>query len=284
MAATTETAPPAFEEARFRCCDTAWSIGVAAPDSQARLAAARQEAFRLEARLNAFDDRSAVSLLNRKGEVRDPTVAAVVRRALAFRDRTGGAFDIAQGRLEHHVKAYIRGQAQEFAPRLGRNRIELDGDVVRATAPVDLNGIAKGWMADRVWETLTGSGAVAGFVDAGGDISHPQGRVAIDAPGGGTVAVLDTAWNVATSGTSNRRRGTVSHLYDPRTGHAGASQQQVTVLSAADACEADVLATVLCVLPPEQALGLASAWGGVEALFIRNGEVWWTGGFESHVA
>lgn len=280
VTATTTDVPSAIRT--FRCCDTGWSVGALGPQAAVVARAAEGEALRLESILNAFDERSAVARLNREGNVTHPVVAAVVRRGLEMRKRTEGAFDITQGALEQEVKAYIRGQAALVQPRLRPNDVKVAGDTVTATAPVDLNGIAKGWMADQVLAGMRTSGH-DGFVDAGGDIANPLHPVAIDAPGGGTIAVLDTRWNVATSGTSNRRRGAIDHLYDPRTGRVGGVQQQVTVLSRRDCCEADVLGTVLCILPPEQALGLAESWDGVEALFVRDGQVWWTRGFESHV-
>lgn len=266
----------------FPCCDTQWTIAVSVGDPSA-VQAAVAEVFRLEGVLNAFSPGSKVAYLNRTGEVTDADVADVVRAGLRMRQRTGGVFDITQGRLEHAVKRYIRGQAATVAPSFGPNDVTVDGDTVRATAPVDLNGIAKGWMVDRALDTLHRAGA-DGFVDGGGDIAHPTGPVAIEGPTGGTVAILDTRWNIATSGNSRRRRGAIDHLYDPRNGRVGASQAQVTVVSEASCAEADALATVLCVLPPRQALETATRWPGAEALFIRGGEVWWTPGFEDHVA
>lgn len=277
--------PEPLQTATFRCCDTEWTIGTTGLQAGSRVQAAQSEALRLESILNAFDPQSAVSDLNRAGHVTNPVVAAVVERALDIRRRTRGVFDIAQGDLEKAIKSYIRGDAESVSPSRVDNLVTVDGDFVTAAGRVDLNGIAKGWIVDRVYETLRGDGdaSVEAFVDGGGDIAHPIGPIAIDAPGGGTVAVLDTRWNVATSGNSRRRRGDVDHLYDPRTGRVGSIQQQVTVLSQLDCTEADALATVLCVLPPLEATALAESWIGVEALFVRNGQVWWTRGFESHI-
>lgn len=273
---------PPLRTATFRCCDTQWELGATGSKAANCIEAARRHALHLESILNAFDERSAVSHLNRTGSVTDPVVAAVVRRALQMRERTQGAFDLTQGGLEASVKAYIRGASQTIPFGRSENRVEVDGDTVTATARIDLNGIAKGWMVDRVWEEARGQDGQA-FVDGGGDIAHPLRPIAIDAPHGGTIAVLDTDWNVATSGNARRRRGGVDHLYDPRTGRVGATQQQVTVLSRLDCTEADALATVLCVLPPLGATALAESWDGVEALFVRNDHVWWTRGFEAHV-
>ncbi|MHB1260835.1 MAG: FAD:protein FMN transferase [Thermoplasmatota archaeon] len=266
----------------FRCCDTGWTLHAVGPEPDAALAAGQSEALRLERILNAFDPASAVSRLNREGAVQSPVVAAVVGRALELSDRTLGAFDFRQGRLEHAVKAHLRAGGPTVFPSPLANQVEVHGDEVRARAPLDLNGIAKGWMADRVRERMVEAGARSAFVDAGGDLTPPPGPVAVEAPSGGLLAVLRTTWSIATSGSANRRRGAIDHIYDPRSGHVGARHEQVTVLSSRDTAEADALATTLCSLPREDAWRLAERWDGVEALFVHRGKVWWTRGFLDH--
>lgn len=267
----------------FRCCDTEWVVAAAGESAPSDLLVAQSEALRLESILNSFDPKSAVAELNRTGTVVDATVAEVARLGLDMKARTHGVFDIAQGNLEQRIKAFIGQRGAKPAPVTEENVVRIQGDKVVANGPVDLNGIAKGWMADQVAQKLHEHG-VRGFVNAGGDIARPQGLVHIDGPYGGTIATLQTTWNVATSGTSRRRRDEVTHLYDPRTGQIGAPHDQVTVLSRTSCAEADALGTVLSVLPTWEALALAESWPGVEALFVRNGYTWWTRGFEAHVA
>ncbi len=278
---TKTTDHPAPSSLAFRCCDTSWTLQASGPGAEAALAAGQGEARRLERILNAFDPESAVSRLNRDGVVEDAVVVEVVRRGLEVAERTGGAFDIRQGRLERAVKAHLRGGDAAF-PAPAANHVEVEGDRVRVDGPIDLNGIAKGWMADRVREAMEPHGVTA-FVDAGGDLTPPPGPVAVESPGGGLLAVLETGWSVATSGNQNRRRGTVDHIYDPRTGHVGCRHEQVTVLSERDTAEADALATTLCSLPRADAWRLARSWDGLEALFVHEGKVWWTWGFLRHV-
>lgn len=262
----------------FRCCDSDWTLGAA---DQEALGRGRALALAMEKRLNAFDPGSSVSQLNREGRTADALVAAVVRRALEMRHRTGGAFDIGHGRLEHAIKGYIRGGPKPDMAAPAAALVVVDGDHVQADAPVDLNGIAKGFMADRVWESLAAAGPA--FVDAGGDIAHPLLPIDIEDPRGGVVATLDTTWNVATSGNARRRRGDIDHIYDPRDGHVGARHDQVTVLSRRDCAEADALATTLAAVPSDEALALCARLPDVQAMFLRGRQVWWTPGFEAHV-
>jgi thiamine biosynthesis lipoprotein len=130
-------------------------------------------------------------------------------------------------------------------------------------AGIDLGGIAKGWMADRLCETL-GPNALANI---GGDISA-TGEGA--APGGwpvglAGVTVLLRDRGAATS--SVRRRswgGDNHHLIDPRTGlpaHTGL--EEVSVI-ATNGVEAEVVAKTALLVGPELApaycAGHALAW------------------------
>lgn len=261
----------------FACCDTTWRIRALGADAESDARRAQATVQALARRLNAFDPASAVARLNREGEVRDEHVARLVRRADAYRARTRGAFDVARGALEHAIKRHIR-EGGSFEPASARASVTVSRDVVRASAPLDLNGIAKGYIVDAARAQLRD-----GFVDGGGDIATPTGPVAIDAPDGSVMGYLDTRWNVATSGGSKRKRGAVDHLYDPRSGRVGARHEQVTVVARRDCVEADVLATTLTILPLDEGLDLVASWDGVEALWLAHGQRVASEGFANHV-
>jgi len=267
----------------FRCCDTSWRVRARGPRAKEGVEAARATALALERRLNAFDASSAVAQLHREGSVEDAHVAAILARAEEYRVRTGGVFDVARGELEHAVKAHIR-DGTPLVPAPTRATWRVEGSRVFASAPLDLNGIAKGYIVDQAHAALLATGA-DGFVDGGGDIARPDGPVGIESPTdpGKLLGVIDTSWNVATSGRARRRRGAVDHLYDPRTGRVGARHDQVTVLARRDCTEADVLATTLAVMPLDEGYRLATEWAGVEALWVKDGRMHATPGFERHV-
>lgn len=269
----------------FSCCDTRWLIHARGPDADAGVRRGESLARAFEARLSSFDERSAVSQLNREGRVEDPHVAALVARAQEYRARTGGVFDIAHGRWERAIKDVIRGQGETLPPTLPpRATYAVRASRVTASGPLDLNGLAKGYIVDRVQQALAANGLDA-LVDGGGDIAHPIGPVGIASPVGGDLilGVLDTDWSIATSGTSRRTRGHVTHLYDARDGTVGASHEQVTVVARRDCMEADALATTLAVLPLREGLPLVEAWDGAEALWVHRGRMYASSGFEEHV-
>jgi FAD:protein FMN transferase len=111
---------------------------------------------------------------------------------------------------------------------------------------VDLGGLAKGWMADRLVERL-GDNALA---DLGGDLAaRGGGPIGEGWPigfGGESVALHDGA--AATSGTCRRRWGAVHHLIDPRTGRPAETDLDEVQVIARTGVEAEVLAKTALLL------------------------------------
>lgn len=270
----------------FRCCDTDFVVHVAGYRAEAAAGRAIRRARTLERELNAFDPESAVARLNRAGRVENEHVARLVRRGLEYHDRTGGVFDVGHGLVEHDLKAYIRGDRESPPEAFDAGSVRVDGDRVTVTgANVDLNGLAKGYVVDRATTALSGPGR-AGFVSGGGDLTPPTGPVAIESPYGDArpLGILETDWNVATSGGYRRRRDGVDHVYDPTSGTLGSRHETVTVVAKRDCMEADALATTVAALPLSDALELATEWPGLEAFVVHGGVFHSTEGFDDHVA
>jgi thiamine biosynthesis lipoprotein len=130
-----------------------------------------------------------------------------------------------------------------------------------------LNGIAQGYITDRVLERLRAGGLESCLVDMG-EIrtlgARPDGHpwsVAIEGADGETslsMPVLNKA--VATSGAYGFRfdaHGVTNHLFDPRTGECAAPARTVTVVSDL-AMTADALATAFTLMR-DDAVGSALA-------------------------
>jgi thiamine biosynthesis lipoprotein len=269
----------------FECCDTVFTVEVRGPGAGRACDRARTRARSLEATLDAFDGASAVTRLNEAGRVENKHVARVVRRALDINGRTGGVFDVRRGQFEHALKAFLCGE-RETRPDFEdiEATVSVAGDTVETTAPLDLNGLAKGYIVDNVYETASGVARLA-FVSGGGDMTPPPGVVGIESPWGDDhLAYLDTDWAVATSGGYRCERAGTDHIYDPRNGKIGSRHDSVTVLARRDCTTADALATTLSVLSHGDALALAESWDGVEAMVVTDGVFRRTEGFEEHDA
>jgi thiamine biosynthesis lipoprotein len=268
----------------FNCCDTTFLVQATGIRADAAVTAARDTAKSLEAQLNAFDEASAVSQLNREGEIVNEHISCIVRRGLEYNNRTEGVFDIHQGCVEQELKAFLRGDSDAPPTDFDTGTVRVSGSQVTTDVELDLNGLAKGYIVDRASEALAGL-ARRGFVSGGGDMSPPTGPVAIESPYGDDkpLKILDTDWHVATSGGYRRSRNGTDHIYDATSESLGSRHESVTVVARRDCMEADALATTLAALPLDEARELAAEWEGLEALIIQDGVFHTTERFNTHV-
>ena len=124
-------------------------------------------------------------------------------------------------------------------------------------AGIDLGGIAKGWMADRLCEML-GPDSLANL---GGDLrAAGEWPVAV---GGVTLLLRDQA--AATSSVLRRRWAGAHHLIDPRTGRPSESDLHEVSVVTPTGFEAEVVAKTALLLGRE----LAPAYCATHAL------AWW---------
>ena len=164
---------------------------------------------------------------------------------------------------------------------VGRRGLQVSGadlSFARSGMGITLDGIAKGYIADRVSAVLTSAGVKNHLVNAGGDImasGHKSPgvpwRVAVQSPTGpayaGELSLSGKA--IATSGSyeiyydASRRH---HHLINPASGFSPAVGSVSVV--AGTAMEADTLATALSILPPTDALKLVQGLPGRECCIL----------------
>ena len=226
---------------------------------------------------------------------------AVLAAALEVAEKTGGAYDIAIGPLvnawgfgpDRVGSAPDAATLEALRERIdARRQLRVDAETqsawrARDDVFVDLSSIAKGHAVDRIVEVLREAGLRDGLVEVGGEmraigVRRDGGawRIGVEQPVAAQglvqriVRLSDQA--IATSGDYRNIRDLdgqrVSHIIDPRTGtsidHGAASVSVV----ADDCMTADVWATALLVLGPEEGLALAE-FEGLAALFlVREGE------------
>lgn len=229
-----------------------------------------------------------------------PTLAAALAWADDAGRMTGGLVDVT--RLAERLAAESGGDALAgpggpAAPRAAGWRIDVDGPrrtrITRTPSTrFDLDGIGKGWIADRALRLLERHpGAV---VDADGDVAvrvAPGDRweIGVADPRGADdlLAVIVLAdvpgapgrgrrtWGVATSGTSVHRFGPgAHHLIDPRTGRpARTDVVQATVL-ASGAATAEAFAKSAVILGSVAGLDFLDRAGVAGAiLLLEDGRV-----------
>ena len=235
------------------------------------------EVRRLEAVFSLYREDSALVSLNRRGVLVAPPADLVALLAECRRcwELTEGAFDPTVQALwilyrDHFSKpdADPQGPAQAMVgdalERVGFGKMAFDANRIalpRRGMGLTLNGIAQGYVTDRVVDILRAGGIASSLVDMGESRaigSRPTGepwRVGIADPDhpeavGDTLEAVDHA--VATSGGYGFRfdpAGRFNHLIDPRTGSPAHLHRSVTVVLPA-ATAADALSTAFSLMPP----------------------------------
>jgi thiamine biosynthesis lipoprotein len=245
----------------------------------------------VEAKMSVWLTDSEVSHFNASEEGEDvplsPATRAVLRAAQQAAAETEGAFDATcQPLVEVWKRAGDVGvlptELQLADARAASNweLIELtDRGAIkrRATACIDLGGIAKGYAIDQAAEAMKRPDVVGGLVDVGGDVlcfgEQENGEswlVEVRNPFGpdclAKVRIRDGA--VCTSGNyaryteiEGKRYG---HIIDPRMRRPTNEAESVTVV-APTALTADIWATALCVLGQD---GLQRLPDDVNALMV----------------
>jgi thiamine biosynthesis lipoprotein len=235
----------------------------------------------MHARLSRFEPASELSVLNRAAgrwvEV-SPDLGALLAAALEAHEASGGlvhAGVLGSLRAIGYTRSLSLGPTP---PTLGLagplpalpEVLEVRPGAVRL-APgweIDLGGLAKGWLADRLAPRL-GENTL---VNLGGDLfargSGPRGEGWPVAMGGVTVLLRDQG--AATSSTRRRRWGeggrALHHLIDPRTGLPARSDLAEVSVVAETGLVAEVAAKTALLLGSASApLYLAAAAQG-----------WWT--------
>lgn len=246
-----------------------------------------------ESKLSVHRENSDVQRINQQaGEdaisVSDD-VFRVIRAGKELHDQTSGAFDITIGVIKslwdfHGENPSLpeKDVIQNQLRLIDNNSIVMrDSSIIllKSGMQIDLGGIAKGYVVDKVVEMLEAAGVKSAIVEAGGDLrllgNHPDKkhwRIGIRHPRilQGIIGLLDIdAVSVTTSGDYERYfiQDSVRyhHILDPVTGYPARGCISVTVVTLS-AMIADGLATALFVMGPEKAIAWTNAHPDVDCI------------------
>ena len=250
------------------------------------VARAAAEIARLERIFSLYMPDSALSTLNRQGALAapPPELVELLEQSRAVWALTGGVFDptvqpLWRAYADHFAApgADPAGPSQERIANalafVGFDGVGFNRDRIafaRSGMALTLNGIAQGFITDRIVELLRAGGVTSTLADVGEIRAlgrRPDGspwRVGIAGDDAQTVELVDRA--IATSSAGGFRfagPGSPSHLLDPRSGMAASLHESVSVL-APEAATADALATAFCLMPAAEIEALLPSLPGVE--------------------
>lgn len=233
------------------------------PNADALIARAVAEISRLEGLFSLHQD-SELTRLNAAGHLANPAPEMLELLSIsgAINARTNGAFDPTIQPLwalyaESIAAGHSPSAAQIAARNTGWQHVRFSATEIsfaKHDMALTLNGIAQGFIADKIAALFRAEGVANVLIDTGEIMAlgfAPNGAAwpVTIANSGGQIAPLSNA-AIATSaplGTILDDAGTVGHILDPRTGQAGGQWAQVSV-TATSAALADGLSTAFCLM------------------------------------
>jgi thiamine biosynthesis lipoprotein len=253
--------------------------------------------------VNDADDESEVERINANAGVQAVQVSdssfTLIQEALAYSQKSEGRFNAAIGPLVKLWNINFDGarkpdqaEIDEVLPLLDYNKIILDEEsqtvfLAEAGMRLDLGGIAKGFVADRVHSFLSEQGVESAIIDLGGDLfmlgSNRGGNewnVGVRNPSlsrsqnpedlAGTVRVENKA--VVTSGVYERYVMVdgvrYHHLLNPETGFPFETGLSSVTVIADRAIDGEGYTKILFGMGVEAALEFVEGIPGIEAILI----------------
>ena len=251
-----------------------------------------EEVRRLEAIFSLYQPESTLSRLNRTGRVTAPELELVDLLGTAFRitEETSGAFDVSLQALWQVYAQHLNGagpssaEVQRARTLIGSGHIHLSPREIilqRKGMALTLNGIAQGYVTDRIRDRLHQGGFNDVLIDlgeiyAGG--TRPDGspwQVGLsDAAKPKTLIKRLTLSNRALASSSDAgltlsAGDRITHLIDPRTGQSPRRYKSVSV-TAENAETADALSTAFALMPVSEIEKVVAHRKGVDVTVFRH--------------
>lgn len=245
---------------------------------------------------------SDISRINENGgrpvTVSDDTID-ILQKAISYGELSDGLFDvtIAPASSLWDFKSDTpalpdKNELKEAISHIDYRTIQISGNTVTlldSKAQIDLGGIAKGYIADRMKSHLISKGVEHATINLGGNVltigGKPDGtpfHIGIQKPFDERNSILTsvdvTDRSVVSSGSYERfftlDGQLYHHILNPRTGYpVDSGLSGVTILSDSSV-DGDALATICFALGQEKGMALIRSLDGVDALFVdTNGKV-----------
>ncbi|ABV36889.1 ApbE family lipoprotein [Shewanella sediminis HAW-EB3] len=250
----------------------------------------------------------------------DPKLTALIAAGLDWYDKSDGYFNIALSpviNLWRKHRSECKGKIKDngLCTKPGMDKLQNAAEYIniedislnqadntirlKTGMSIDLGGIAKGWMAEKVYEQLKSEGLTSFMINAGGNIRHlglhTEGRefvTAIEDPlckkfdyqlpecrefeGQYHEVIHGTDLTIVSSGNYLRyyrvKDKEYHHLIDPKTLQPKPEGISTSVVLDGLQIFADVISTTLFLMPLEQALEFADRSDYLEAVWYLDNE------------
>lgn len=259
------------------------------------------EAFELCERysklFDRWDSKSDISKINASdGKIKvSSDTAKLIERSLYFSRMSDGAFDITLCPVIdlwdfEGTSLPDRNEIAEALKSVDYGGITVEGNTVSAKGKkLDVGGIAKGYIADRLKDFFYKKGVKKGIINLGGNVyslGEEKAKIGIAKPFEPQTVMLSVEvsdMSVVTSGIYQRyfeKDGVIyHHIIDPKTGMSAQTDIQSATVIGKSSADCDALATVCVLYGRENAKALIDSLDGYQAIFIlSDGSVDYTAG------
>ena len=229
------------------------------PDAPRLAAIAMAEIQRLEAVFSLYQPNAVLARLNRESVFESPPFELLecLGTARAVNLASGGRFDpTVQPLWSAYRIATERGKPLTEAERQrafgysGWRGVTVSPDRVtlRPGMAMTLNGIAQGYIADRVAALLTNHGLSRALIDTGEMVALPEGSWSLELADRDMKLQNRALATSAPLGMTFGGDGHTSHILDPLTGRPAVARWRAVSISATQAALADALSTAACLM------------------------------------
>ena len=226
--------------------------------------------------------------------------AELIKKGLYYGDLSNGKFDITIGKLSDlwdiSTKALLDqtdvsmipsdDEINEALTTVDYQNVVVNGNTVtlkNPSAKIDLGGIAKGYIADRMKDYLYKKGAACGYINLGGNVlclgAKPDGssyNIGIQRPfdeeGAAMLAVSVTDQTVVSSGVYERyfevNGKRYHHILDTATGYPYDNGLLGVSIITDESVDGDGLSTTCFALGLDDGIALVESLDNTEAVFI----------------
>lgn len=227
-------------------------------------------------------------------EVSDETIT-LLKKAISYSKLSNGAFDITIGKLSslwdfknHADTIPSQEDINNALSTVGYENIRIDGNTVTLKNPdtcIDLGGIGKGYIADRMKQYLNDNGIQEGIISLGGNVltigpksSGETYKIGIQKPfdtTGSSIASIEiTDASTVSSGVYERYFEVdgkcYHHILNPANGYPYDNGLLGVTIITESSADADALSTTCFALGLEDGMSFIEKTDDVEALFITD--------------
>lgn len=219
----------------------------------------------------------------------------VLEKALYYSELCEGKFDVTVANLTNlwDFKNSVVPSDEDISNTLysvdykNISLSEYNGNyyITKNSSKIDLGGIAKGYIADKLKDYLCNNGVESGIINLGGNTivlgdkpNHSEYNIGIQTPFEKTGKYMCTVQikdkSIVTSGVYERmfelNDTLYHHILDPDTGYPASTDIYSATIISDKSIDGDALSTTCVLLGTENALKLINSIDGIECVIISN--------------